>query len=284
MRRATSSCGRGSRRRRRRARDCPSRRMPRPSEIRTDTTMEHPTRSPGLLATAMPPSRDRVSTCSGRRYRMPGSARATRRFPRPSPHAEGGASARSRGMLRRALEGPPRWKSCARPTSASRACPASPLPRTTSSVDGLRMHYVDEGPRDGAGGAAAARRAVLVVSLPQADSDPRRGRACARWRPISSASGAPTSPRAARPTAISSTWTGWAASSTATALRDITLVCQDWGGLLGLRLVGRDSARLRARGGGKHVLADGRRAAGPRLPRLAQVLAGDAALPRRAAS
>ena len=44
-----------------------------------------------------------------------------------------------------------RWRPCARcarRTPASPTSPATPSRRTTSSVDGLRVHYLDEGPRD----------------------------------------------------------------------------------------------------------------------------------------
>ena len=102
------------------------------------------------------------------------------------------------------------------------------------------------GPARGAGRAAAARRAVVVLSLSQDDPDPRRGRAprrrarSRRLRPLRQA----RAPRGLH--AISATWTGWRGFVAALDLRDITLVCQDWGGLLGLRLVGENPRASRA--------------------------------------
>ena len=112
-------------------------------------------------------------------------------------------------MQRHGPGGPTPWRSCARPTSASPACPASRSRRTTSSGDGAARALRRRGPARGAGRAPAARRAVVVVPVSQDDPDPRRGGACAPSRPISSASAAPTSRRAATTTRISATSTGW---------------------------------------------------------------------------
>ena len=56
--------------------------------------------------------------------------------------------------------------------------------------------------------------------------------------------------------------------------------CQDWGGLIGLRLVAEQRA-LRARRRREHVPPDRRPPPRRRLPRLAEVLAGDADVPGR---
>ena len=64
-------------------------------------------------------------------------------------------------------------------------------------------------------------------------------------------------------------------------LRRITLVCQDWGGLIGLRARrGRECALL-ARGGGQHVSADRRPAARRGVLPLARFLAERARVPGR---
>ncbi len=64
-------------------------------------------------------------------------------------------------------------------------------------------------------------------------------------------------------------------------LRNITLVCQDWGGLIGLRLAAEDAGSVRARRRREHVPADRRPAARRGVPPLAEVLAGDAGLRHR---
>jgi pimeloyl-ACP methyl ester carboxylesterase len=104
-------------------------------------------------------------------------------------------------------------------------------------VGGLRMHYVDEGPRDGA----------LVLLL---HGEPSWSYLYRKLIPILVAAGlravAPDlvgfgrsdkpGERAAYSYQSHMDWLkGFVA---ATSLRDITLVCQDWGGLLGLRCVG----------------------------------------------
>ena len=75
-----------------------------------------------------------------------------------------------------------------------------------------------------------------------------------------------------------------ALSSTQLDLRDITLVCQDWGGLIGLRLVAEHPDRFAARGRGEHVPAHRRRHARRGVPRVAEVLAGGARDSRSARS
>ena len=62
--------------------------------------------------------------------------------------------------------------------------------------------------------------------------------------------------------------------STQLDLRDITLFGQDWGGLIGLRLVGRAPRALRRVVAANTVLPTGDRTAQRRVPRLAEVLAG----------
>ena len=74
------------------------------------------------------------------------------------------------------------WTLYARPTSASTRSPTSRSHRTTSTCRAataatLRVHYLDEGPTGGAGRAADARRAVVVLPVPQDDPGPDRGRA-----------------------------------------------------------------------------------------------------------
>jgi len=102
---------------------------------------------------------------------------------------------------------------------------------------GLRMHYVDEGPRDG--------RLVLLLH-----GEPSWSYLYRKMIPVLTAAGL----RAVAPDLIGfgrsdkpvqreaysyQTHMDWLAGFVrATGLRDITLVCQDWGGLLGLRMVG----------------------------------------------
>ena len=125
--------------------------------------------------------------------------------------------------------------------------PGWPFEPRYVEVDGLRMHYVDEGPRDAAPVLLPARRAVVELPLPQDGARIVAARPPRRSRPISSASAAPTSPPRARTTPTSATSDGWPACSRALDLSRITLVCQDWGGLIGLRARRRASGSLRAR-------------------------------------
>ena len=104
-------------------------------------------------------------------------------------------------------------------------------------IAGLRMHYVDEGPRDAAGHCAVpARPAELGLPVPQDDPGVHRGRAArggaglVRLRPLR---------QAARTTA----WYSFDGIATRCSqfveqldLRNVLLVVQDWGGLLGLTL------------------------------------------------
>jgi haloalkane dehalogenase len=104
---------------------------------------------------------------------------------------------------------------------------------------GLRMHYVDEGPRDGA----------LVLLL---HGEPSWSYLYRKLIPILVSAGlravAPDligfgrSDKPAEREAYSyQRHMDWLAGFVdGTGLRDITLVCQDWGGLLGLRLVGEN--------------------------------------------
>ena len=65
-------------------------------------------------------------------------------------------------------------------------------------------------------------------------------------------------------------------------LRDITLLCQDWGGLIGLRLVAGDAAALRAGDGGQHLPADRRFERSPEaFLAVARVLSQGADVPGR---
>ena len=67
---------------------------------------------------------------------------------------------------------------------------------------------------------------------------PRRRARPRRLRPLRQAGARATT------TPTSATSTGWPASLDALDLRDVTLVCQDWGGLIGLRLVAEHPDRF----------------------------------------
>ena len=112
-------------------------------------------------------------------------------------------------------------------------------------VDGLRMHYVDEGPRDGS--------VVLLLH-----GEPSWSYLYRTMIPLLTAAGhraiAPDLigfGRSDKPADVGDhtyqRHVDWArAFIEALGLRDITLVCQDWGGLLGLRLVAEDGNRFAA--------------------------------------
>ena len=103
-----------------------------------------------------------------------------------------------------------------------------------------------------------------------------RRRASRASRPTWSASAAPTSPRRATTTPTSATSTGCARVLDGLDLRDITLVCQDWGGLIGLRLVAEHPERFARVVAANTFLPTGDARPGAGLLRLAEVLAGDA--------
>ena len=72
--------------------------------------------------------------------------------------------------------------------------------------------------------------------------------------------------------------------STSSTSRDVTLVGQDWGGLIGLRLVARAPRPLRPGRRRQHRPADRRPADARGVPGLAAVLAGEPDVPRSAGS
>ena len=99
--------------------------------------------------------------------------------------------------------------------------------------DGLRMHYVEEGA--GRSRAAAPRRADVGIPVPEDDpaaQRPSRGSS----RPTTSASAARTSRRGSRTTPTTSTTRSIERLADELDLRETTVVVQDWGGPIGLRL------------------------------------------------
>ena len=110
------------------------------------------------------------------------------------------------------------------------------------------------------------------------------GRATAPSRPTSSASAAPTSRPRATTTPTSATSTGCAPSLEALDLRGITLVCQDWGGLIGLRLVAEHDDRFARVVAANTFLPTGDQPPGDGVPRLAEVLADGRPTSRSGAS
>ncbi|HME68301.1 MAG TPA: haloalkane dehalogenase [Myxococcota bacterium] len=121
--------------------------------------------------------------------------------------------------------------------------PAWPFPPRYLEVGGLRMHYVDEGPR----GAAP----VLLLH-----GEPSWSYLYRKMIPVFTGAGL----RAIAPDLIGfgrsdkparreeytyKRHVDWVRDFLfALDLRDITLVCQDWGGLIGLRLVAEESNRF----------------------------------------
>ena len=109
----------------------------------------------------------------------------------------------------------------------------------------LRVHYLDEGPRDGPvvllmhGEPSWCFLYRKMIPVLAEAGTPRAS------RPTSSASAAPTSRRRGPTTRTPRTSSGCASALfDALDLRDVTLVCQDWGGLIGLRLVGEHPDRF----------------------------------------
>ena len=179
-----------------------------------------------------------------------------------------------------------RWKLCARPTSASRRSPTSRSPRTTSrcpSGDGgdAARPLPRRGPADGGGRAAHARRAVVVLPVPQDDPDPHRRRASGASRPTSWASAAPTS----RPTRRLHV----RAPRRVDARRAVRRArpARRHARVPGLGRPDRAAARrraprpVRACRRGQHVPAHGRPAARRGVPQLAALLADRRGLRRR---
>ena len=121
--------------------------------------------------------------------------------------------------------------------------PGWPFSPRYVEVDGLRMHYVDEGP----GGAAP----VLMLH-----GEPSWSYLYRKMIPIVAAAGhrviAPdligfgrSDKLLARTQYTYERHVGWLAGFLrALDLREITLVCQDWGGLLGLRLAAENEDRF----------------------------------------
>ena len=112
-------------------------------------------------------------------------------------------------------------------------------------VDGLRLHYIDEGPPDAA--------TVLLLHGEPTWSYLYRGLV----EPLTAAGRRVVAPdmigfgRSDKPAEIAAhtyaRHVGWMAGFLqALDLREITLVCQDWGGLLGLRLVAEQPDRFAA--------------------------------------
>ncbi len=121
--------------------------------------------------------------------------------------------------------------------------PGYPFAPHYLDVDGLRVHYVDEGPRDA--------RPVLMLH-----GEPSWSYLYRKMIPIVTAAGhrviAPdligfgrSDKPAAREDYTYQRHVDWMrAVLLGLDLRDVTLVCQDWGGLLGLRLVAEHPERF----------------------------------------
>ena len=111
----------------------------------------------------------------------------------------------------------------------------------TGDLDGLRMHYVDEG--EGDPDPPAPRRADVVVPVPE--DDPRSvGVRAGSWLPIYIGFG-----RSDKVTEIGLVHLRPSCRLRETIhrgldLRDITLVVHDWGGPIGLRLAVEDEDRF----------------------------------------
>jgi haloalkane dehalogenase len=147
-------------------------------------------------------------------------------------------------------------------------------------VDGLRVHYVDEGPPTAA--------PVLLLH-----GEPSWGYLYRKMIPLLVGSGhrvvAPDligfgrSDKPVRRDAYTyQRHVDWmAAVLMKLDLRDVTLVAQDWGGLIGLRLVAEHPARFARVVAANTFLPTGDRPLGPAFDAWRQLLAGDARVPRR---
>ena len=116
-------------------------------------------------------------------------------------------------------------------------------PHYVTLADGLRMHHVDEGPPDGA--------PVLMLHGEPSWSYLYRGMipvfATAGFRAVAPdlvGFGRSDKPTAVRDYSYQAHMDWLAEWLEAVDLRDITLVCQDWGSLLGLRLAAEQGERF----------------------------------------
>ncbi len=145
---------------------------------------------------------------------------------------------------------------------------------TPPTAPGCASSTSTRAPGDAAPGALHARRAVVVLPLPQHDpgrsSPPGTASSPRTWW----ASAAPTSRPSRTTTPTPATSTGCAVAGRALDLRDITLVCQDWGGLIGLRLVAEHPDRFARVVVANTFLPTGDQPPGRGVPRLAAVLPG----------
>ena len=189
-------------------------------------------RSPGRGATAA---------------RSPGLARARAGLGRPGDDARQLAQPQGAGRAgrRRAPGTLTGGDSTAPPDDRFADLPDFPWPPSYAEVADpataarVRMAYVDAGPADGPVALLLHGEPSWSFLYRHVIAGARRRRGSAASRRTWSASGAPTSRwRAGRPHATRGTSSGSASSpSTTTGLRAVTLVGQDWGGLIGLRLV-----------------------------------------------
>ena len=132
--------------------------------------------------------------------------------------------------------------------------PAGPLPR--------------RGPGRRPGGACCSTASRRGASSTAHDPGADRGRAAVAWRPTWSASAGRTSPPPGATTRTPGTSSGCVSScSTGSTSPGITLVCQDWGGLIGLRLVGEHPDRFARVVAANTFLPTGRHPPRGRLPR-----------------
>ena len=111
-------------------------------------------------------------------------------------------------------------------------------PRYATLPEGLRMHYVDEGPADAETVLLLHGQPTWSLPVPHGGGPAWPSAGCGLSHPTSSGSAAPTSRWRARPTPYAATSNGWPSSSTPWVCTDITLVVQDWGGPIGLGLLG----------------------------------------------
>ena len=204
------------------------------------------------------------------RERSPGRARSTPRSRRHVVRAERAARprpgrvSRRRPSLRRRRHGPDLVTT---KTAGARYVGAMDVIRTPderfaglpgfpfapnyvevpSGNDGtLRVHYLDEGPRDAPVVLLHARRAVVELPVPHDDPGARRRAGLRAVAPDLVGFGRSDKPTRSAPTTRTPRHVEWMRSPLFDALdlRDVTFVGQDWGGLVGLRLVGEHPDRF----------------------------------------